>query len=86
MSERMTEIFIPGGSSVGIAEWGVIPISEMIAKFRRHAAYLREQAEAIESTPDDAFRVRTYVGPYAMRDMKILQEGRPIPRTQGQTP
>lgn len=86
MSRRMTEISVPGAFACGLADWDAVSVPDMIAKIRRHAAQLREQAEAIEATPDDAFRVTTYLGPYANRDLKVLQEGRSTLRTQGQTP
>lgn len=73
----MTSIVLPGTPSIGgFAEWGKVPVAVMIAAHRLRAERMRADAEAILSASDDDFRIDTYVGPIAMRDRQVIQQGR----------
>jgi len=77
MSGRLTGIDLPGlGIGTGLADWGRKTPAEMIQKYREYARRNKEVAEAILAAADDDFRIDTYVGPLAMKDYVVLQEGR----------
>lgn len=81
MSDRMTDIALPGMWGAGWAEYGRKTVPEMVAEIRRFAADQKAAAEAILAASDDDFRVVTYVGVHARRKSEILQEGKcPTPK------
>lgn len=76
MSDRMTSICLPSlRRGAGLAEYGRLPVAEMIAIIRRNAEHRKAEAEAILAAADTDFRVETYVGIHVQRKREILQEG-----------
>lgn len=73
MSDRLTSICLPG-KSVGVADYGLRTVPEMIAFIRARAVAMKAEAEAILNASDNSFRVDTYVGIHARRGLKILQQ------------
>ena len=76
MSERMTAINLPGTWGAGIADHGRKTVPEMLVLVREYAESMRVTADAILSATDADFRVESYVGPYARRNLEILQQGK----------
>lgn len=76
MSERMTAIHLLGTTRPGIADWGMKTAPEMIEQYRSYARNLLEEAQAVLAASDEEFMVESYRGPWAMRDRKIIQQGR----------
>lgn len=72
MSDRMTEASVPG-VAVGIAEWGRLTRPQMIARYRDH--YQRQLADAQKAldVADEDILVRTYLGPWAMKNIEVVQ-------------
>lgn len=71
MSDKMTEVSLPG-KHAGFADWGDHDPLEMIAQLRRIARRDLEAAQAVLDAEDEAFIVKTYRGPYAQRDLKVI--------------
>ncbi len=77
MSEIMTSVHLPSLSGGrGLADYGRRSIPEMVAYIRRHAAEMKEDAEAILAAGDEDFCVTTYRGILVQRDAKVLQQGK----------
>ena len=74
MSQRMTAIGLPSlRRGAGLAEYGLVPPSEMVATIRRYAEQQKLEAEAILAASDADFLVETYVGVHTKRQRQILQ-------------
>lgn len=76
MTDRLTGIHLPGCDYAGIAEWGRCSKDDMLALIRRQAETMKRQADAILDATDDDFRITTYLGPLAMRNIEVIQEGK----------
>ena len=79
MSERMTSIHLPGQFGCGWAEWGRKSVPEMIEIIRNKARYDLKIATEILNALDDDFRIETYLGVHAHKNVQVLQEGRSPP-------
>lgn len=77
MAEKMTSISLPGlRRGAGLAEYGTVPVADLIARYRRHAQLLFEEAEAVLNAADEDFHIETYNGVYVMRNRKTIQQGK----------
>lgn len=76
MSDRLTEIHLPGCDHSGIAEWGRRSKDEMLKQIRKHAETMKRQAEALLSAHDDDFTITTYLGVIVQRNREVIQKGR----------
>ncbi len=75
MSEKLTRIRLPGQKDFrGLQDWGEKTPDEMTAMARRHAAYLRAEAEAIERAADGDFQIDLVRGVYVQRHIRELQK------------
>lgn len=78
MTALLTRVTLPGAKACkGIMDWGKIPVTDMIAQLRQHAAHLRAQADEIEAAADADFRVDLVEGVHRNRLIEVFQEGRP---------
>jgi len=76
MSKRMTAIRAPGLSfDGGIADYGRIPVADMISQYRRYADHWRAIVAAIDATPDSGFHVETYIGVLVEKKREVVQQG-----------
>lgn len=77
MSEKMTRIRLGKDSAFrGFQDWGEKPPSEIISTVRRRAAYLRAEAEAIETAADEDFQIDIVRGPIAQHHVREVQKGK----------
>lgn len=76
MSGRLTAIHLPGCDHPGFADRGRLDPAELIARFREQARRELADARAVLDAADEDFQVTTYVGPYAMRNHRVLQPGK----------
>lgn len=77
MSEKMTQIGLRGpGHGAGLANWGDLPLEEMIRQYRAKARRDLLIAEAILAASDEDFHIRVVRGPSVQHHIKTLQEGK----------
>ena len=76
MTDRMTSIRLPGATSPGWMDCGLVPPEAMIAAFRERAERMIAEGKEILAAQDGDFRVETFIGPYARRGPRVLQPGR----------
>lgn len=74
--EKMTSIHL--ANQAGIADWGFLSRSEMIDQYRKYAAQLKSEADAVLVASDDDFIVEQYCGVYARRNLRVIP-----PQTEG---
>lgn len=75
MSDRMTAVNLPGVWGASWAEWGRAEPAYMISAIRQRAKQELEWAQKVLAAADDDFRIETYLGPHARRNLEVLQEG-----------
>jgi hypothetical protein len=77
MSRLLTRILLPGEPhGHGLMDWGELTAEEMIGQYRRHAAYLRKQVEAIEAAADSDFKIDVVRGSQVEHHVRSIQPGR----------
>jgi hypothetical protein len=54
----------------------------MVALIRDYAELMKWDAEAILAAGDSDFYVCSYIGVYVRRNLVVLQDGRPKPKTK----
>ena len=75
MSSILTRIKLPGQKVwPGLLEWDRQSAEHMIAEARRHAAYLRKQADLIDAAPDSAFAIDVVRGSAVQHLVHSLQK------------
>jgi len=72
MSDRMTSVSAPGIQ--GFAEYGRLSRKEMVDKFLKHYERKLFEAQKALATPHDEIIVETYIGVYAMRNLRRVTE------------
>jgi len=73
MSDRITQIEAVGHPNRhGLQEWGAQTRQEMIDKYRAHYQRELEMAQAALAVPDEDLVVETFLGPYAMKNRKVV--------------
>jgi hypothetical protein len=73
MSDRITQISLPGAPDAGIGEWGNHTAEFMIFQYRAYAKHLRAHAEAIEAAADHEFQVEIVLGSLVQKPVKTMQ-------------
>ena len=73
MSDRITQINLPGAPDAGIGEWGNHTAEFMISKYRAYAKHLRAHAEAVEGAADHEFQIEIVLGSLVRKPVKTLQ-------------
>lgn len=76
MSERFTDIRVPGVFGSGLADYGRKTPQEMIRQIREYALTQKQLYDIILLTKDEDFQVETYIGSLAHNNKEVLQEGR----------
>lgn len=76
MGERMTSIRLPGlPMGTGFQDYGLKSVEDMIKIIQDKARYDLENAQKILAAKDEDFLVETYIGPYARKNLEVLQSG-----------
>lgn len=79
MTEKLTQIHLPGSLASGQADWGEKTVAEMIAQYRANAATWLKDAQDVLAAADADFRVTVVRGSIVQHPVKTLQQGRPEP-------
>jgi hypothetical protein len=78
MTEKLTEICLPGVKGSGLAEWGTCAVPEMIAAIRSQGLHWKKVSDAILAASDDDFKITVVRGSTIRSPVKVLQLGRQV--------
>lgn len=74
MSDRLTEVYLPGdhANGRGVADWGRKSHADMVKMLKEKAAIDKEFAEKILAADNSEFIVNTYVGMHARKNIERI--------------